>query len=97
MLVGAPPFYTKNRQKLYQNIKTGELKLEDWLSENAKDLLTRLLVKDPNKRLGSGKDGVEDIKNHPWFAGISWDDIYNKTQKPPYKPQLDSEDDVKHF
>ena len=97
MLVGVPPFYTKNRQKLYQNIKSGELKLEDWLSENAKDLLSKLLNKDPNKRLGSGPDGSQEIKDHPWFSNINWDEIYNKTQKPPYTPQLDAEDDVKHF
>ena len=92
-----PPFYTKNRQKLYQNIKSGDLKLEDWLSDNAKDLLSNLLVKDPSKRLGSGSEGSQEIRNHPWFSNISWDDIYNKTQKPPYTPQLDSTDDVKHF
>lgn len=97
MLVGVPPFYTKNRQKLYQNIKSADLKLEDWLSDNAKDLLSKLLIKDPNKRLGGGESDAEDIKKHPWFANISWEDIYNKTQKPPYTPQLDSPDDVKHF
>lgn len=97
MLVGVPPFYTKNRQKLYNNIKNAELKLEDWLSDSAKDLLTKLLTKDPEERLGSGENDSQDIKNHPWFAAISWEDIYNKTQKPPYTPQLDDENDVKHF
>jgi len=97
MLVGVPPFYTKNRQKLYQNIKSAELKLEDWLSDNAKDLLSKLLTKDPNKRLGSGAQDADEIKNHPWFNNISWEDIFNKTQKPPYTPQLDGKDDVKHF
>jgi len=97
MLVGVPPFYTKNRQKLYQNIKSGELKLEDWLSDNAKDLLSKLLIKDPNDRLGSGSSDAQEIRNHAWFANISWEDIYNKTQKPPYTPQLDDITDVKHF
>lgn len=97
MLVGVPPFYTKNRQKLYQNIKSAELTLEDWLSSNAKDLLSKLLTKDPNKRLGSGELGAQEVKDHPFFSNISWDDIYNKTQKPPYTPQLDSDGDVKHF
>lgn len=97
MLIGVPPFYTKNRQKLYHNIANAELKLEDWLSDNAKDLLSKLLVKDPEERLGAGESDSQEIKDHPWFANISWDDIYNKSQKPPYTPQLDNESDVKHF
>uniref|UniRef100_A0A7S3N9S7 non-specific serine/threonine protein kinase n=1 Tax=Euplotes harpa TaxID=151035 RepID=A0A7S3N9S7_9SPIT len=97
MLVGIPPFYTKNRQKLYQNIKSADLKLEDWLSENAKDLLSKLLVKNPSKRLGAGPDGAQEVKNHPFFENISWADIYSKSQNPPYTPQLDAADDVKHF
>lgn len=97
MLVGIPPFYTKNRQKLYQNIQFGELDLPSFLSDEAKDLLTKLLTKDPSKRLGSSNNDAQEVKDHPWFSNISWDDIYNKTQKPPYTPQLDGVDDVKHF
>lgn len=34
---------------------------------------------------------------HPWFACIDWQKIYAKVLAPPYKPQLDRPDDVKHF
>lgn len=78
MLVSIPPFYTKNRQQLYHNIKHEDLKLEDWLSDNAKDLLTRLLDKDPATRLGSSDADADEIKEHPWFASINWDDIFTK-------------------
>lgn len=30
----------------------------------------KLLIKDPNKRLGS--QGVSEIKKHAWFADIDW-------------------------
>jgi hypothetical protein len=33
--------------------------------------------KDPHKRLGAIK-GAEEIKSHPWFNGIDWNDVYNK-------------------
>lgn len=33
----------------------------------AKDLIQRLLVKDPKKRLGSGPDGAENVKKHPFY------------------------------
>jgi serine/threonine protein kinase len=55
MLCGLPPFYSKEREKLYKNIKYADPRLDmPFLSENAKDLCKRLLEKDPNQRLGSG-------------------------------------------
>lgn len=33
----------------------------------ARDLLQRLLCKDPKKRLGSGPTGAQEIKEHPFF------------------------------
>ena len=57
------------------------------ISDHAKDLIQRLLTKDENERLGSNL-GAEDIKAHPWFAGVDWDGILNKRVKPPYIPKL---------
>ena len=68
MLVGLPPFYSKDRQKLYENIKYSEPKLDyPFLSPDAIDLCTKLLNKDPLKRLGSGESDAIEIKEHPWF------------------------------
>lgn len=33
----------------------------------AKDIIQRLLVKDPKKRLGSGPNGAENVKKHPFY------------------------------
>lgn len=33
----------------------------------AKDLIQRLLIKDPKKRLGSGPNGAENVKKHPFY------------------------------
>lgn len=98
MLVGLPPFYSKDREKLYRNIKHSDPKLDyPFLSESAKDLCSGLLTKDPTKRLGNGENGAANIKNHPWFDCIDWSAVENKQLAPPYKPQLDQEGDVKHF
>ena len=67
MLCGLPPFYSKDREKLYRNIKYSDPRLDmPFLSDSAKDLCAKLLEKDPQKRLGQGADGAE-IREHPWF------------------------------
>ncbi len=33
----------------------------------AKDVIQRLLIKDPKKRLGSGPNGAENVKKHPFY------------------------------
>ena len=58
-----------------------------YLSEEVKDLLVKLLEKDNNKRLGSGKGGIEEIKQHPWFKSIDWLVAISRGLKPP-KPVI---------
>ena len=49
MLCGVPPFYSKDRETLYRNIKFAQPKLDyPYLSESARDFLSKLLVKDPS-------------------------------------------------
>ena len=33
-----------------------------------------------------GQNGIEDFKNHPWFAGVDWDTITH--QQAPYIPEV---------
>jgi serine/threonine protein kinase len=44
----------------------GPLKIPKSMSNNAKDLIKKLLCRDPRKRLGANKDS-EEIKEHPFF------------------------------
>lgn len=98
MLCGLPPFYSKDREKLYRNIKYNDPKLDmPYLSDAARDICSKLLTKDPEKRLGAGENGAQELKEHPWFESINWDLIYQKKIPPPYKPQLDTQHDTKHF
>jgi hypothetical protein len=54
------------------------------------------LEKEPSKRLGF-KRGTEEIKEHPFFADMDWNKMYDRKLITPYKPILDSQDDTKHF
>jgi hypothetical protein len=47
-----------------------------------------LARRDPEKRLGSGQYGTQNIKNHPFFAKVNWDKLYKRQIEPPYKPHL---------
>lgn len=56
-----------------------------------------LFHKDPDKRLGSGIDGIKNIRNHPWFAGINYEAFLRKEVKPPFTPIVKGELDVSNF
>ncbi len=56
-----------------------------------------LFVKDPDKRLGSGLKGLEDIQSHPFFKNIDWEAIFKKKIKPPFIPKISSDFDTKYI
>ena len=82
-------------------IDTNEFKkkivLPNNFSEEAKDLITKLLNLDPKQRLGSGPNGFKNLKNHKYFENINWDDLENKKIKPPFIPVIDDPLDLKYF
>ncbi|KAL0485158.1 glucocorticoid-regulated kinase [Acrasis kona] len=98
MLVGIPPFYSDNVQDMYNKILHSDLLLSDQLmTQEVQDLLIRLLERDPRKRLGSGPKGTSEIKNHPFFRGIDWQDVYDKKVVPSFRPKVRSELDTCYF
>jgi len=97
MLTGMPPFYTPNREELFNRIKFSKLKYPSDLSVSARDLLEKLLVKEPELRLGSGTEGAMEIRNHKWFDRVEWDSILLKQVKAPFVPTIKGEIDVSNF
>jgi protein-serine/threonine kinase len=97
MLTGLPPFYTRDREKLFERIKRGELSYPTYVTPEAKGMLKLLISRDPDKRLGGGPGGGNEVKSHGFFAGVSWEDVYERKISPPFKPTLSSDGDVKYF
>ena len=68
MLSGTPPFYDEDNFQLFEIIKKGTYAFDApaWklISNEGKDLIKRLLVTDPDKRIT-----VEELKSHPWING----------------------------
>lgn len=97
MLTGAPPFTAENRKKTIEKILRCKLNLPPYLTSDARDLLRKLLRRQVVQRLGAGPTDAEEIKAHPFFRNIRWDNVVNRSNEPPYKPQLISEDDASQF
>lgn len=57
-----------------------------YISIAAQDLISKLLDVSPKSRLGAKPGGVEDIKKHPFFAGIDWNLLEQKHVLPPFVP-----------
>ena len=79
MLQGIPPFYSTNINTMYEKILRGELRLPQTISSEGRDILSRLLTRDPAKRLGS--NGAQEIRDHPWFRQVRWEDLVAKKVK----------------
>ncbi|KZV23951.1 phototropin-1 [Dorcoceras hygrometricum] len=73
MLYGYTPFRGKTRQKTFANILHKDLKFprRKEVSVQGKQLMYRLLTRDPKNRLGS-REGANEVKQHPFFRGINW-------------------------
>ncbi|XP_013096502.2 RAC-gamma serine/threonine-protein kinase-like isoform X2 [Biomphalaria glabrata] len=97
MMCGRLPFYNKDHDVLFELILLQHVKFPRNLSEEAKSLLSGLLAKKPKQRLGGGEADVADIKSHPFFASINWEDLVAKKITPPFKPQVTSETDTRYF
>jgi serum/glucocorticoid-regulated kinase 2 len=90
MIAGKPPFYSKNWRELFSLITDKPLVMWKEFSAEASDLIERLLEWDPKKWLGSGSNGAENIKKHPFFDSIDWAKL-NKWELPaPFVPRVAS-------
>ncbi|XP_073904884.1 RAC-gamma serine/threonine-protein kinase isoform X2 [Castor canadensis] len=78
MMCGRLPFYNQDHEKLFELILMEDIKFPRTLSSDAKSLLSGLLIKDPNKRLGGGPDDAKEIMRHSFFSGVNWQDVYDK-------------------
>ncbi|KAJ3434809.1 serine/threonine-protein kinase pkga-related [Anaeramoeba flamelloides] len=92
-VAGYPPFGGEEIEEIFQNILDLEIEYDEYFSPELKDFISKLLVTDPNKRLGTR--GSSEIKNHPWFKGIDWDNLYQS--KPAFVPKVVNNHDLKYF
>jgi len=84
MITGLPAFFDNDVQRMYRYKMKAEIQMPDDMDVNAKDIILKFLDKDPSTRL---QNPVE-IKSHPYFASINWDELVTKKIEPPYIPNV---------
>jgi len=84
LLTGRPPFKAQNPYQTFQKIVNLEYEFPQGFPPAAKDMVERLLVLDPQRRLS-----IEHIKNHEFFDGVKFGRSLWRTKAPrlmPYVP-----------
>ncbi|XP_043828001.1 LOW QUALITY PROTEIN: ribosomal protein S6 kinase alpha-4 [Dromiciops gliroides] len=101
LLTGASPFTLEGERNTQAEVSRRILKctppFPSRIGPVAQDLLKRLLEKDPKKRLGSGPQGAQEVKDHPFFQGLDWAALAARKVPAPFRPQIRSELDVGNF
>ena len=106
LLYGSLPFYDVDTNRMYDLITSGSISFPKYIkingkekkykiSDEAKDIINKLLEKDPGIRLG--RKGIKEIKKHPFFSGIKFDSIRNKKIKAPFKPIIQEDNITNNF
>lgn len=83
LLAGRPPFKASNEYQTFQKIVNLDYDFPKGFPSVARDLVEKLLVLDPTKRLT-----VEGIKAHPFFEGVEWGRKLWKAKSPRLKPYV---------
>ena len=97
MTAGFPPFYDENPYAIYEKILSGRIEFGKAFNPIVKDLIKKLLQADIAKRYGCKRAGSEEIKNHRWFKGVSWESVYRREIPPPWAPKLANPSDTHFF
>ena len=96
MLIGYAPFCSEDTNKACYKVvnfkKYLKIPSQSNISNEAIDLIFKLVN---NAEIRLGINGVDEIKKHPFFNGVDWENIINS--KAPFIPELESEFDSKYF
>mmetsp|Transcript_9435 Transcript_9435/g.18715 ORF Transcript_9435/g.18715 Transcript_9435/m.18715 type:complete len:591 (+) Transcript_9435:332-2104(+) len=88
LLTGLPPFYSYDQNEVVHGILNKTLEFPRHVSPEARDLVERLLDRNPQTRLGSQR-GFQEIEEHPFFQSIDWTTLSSRNLAPPFRPPAD--------
>lgn len=82
MLTGMPPFYDDDLKVLYENIRRGVLDFPRTVNNTARELIKALLSRSPAQR-----PKLADVKAHPFFRKVNWEQLAQRVVSPPVRPR----------
>ncbi|KAG0351028.1 hypothetical protein BGZ54_003456 [Gamsiella multidivaricata] len=90
-LTGYPPFMDEAPEAIFKNILNHDIQWPEYgLSWEAHDLINKLLSRDPSQR-----PSPAELKAHPFFRGVDWENIRN--QEAPFIPAPNDDMDTSYF
>ena len=89
MLTGMPPWYTKEREVLFERVCRAALEFPSHVSKPAKNIISGLLIRDVSKRLGVRGRGVREVMEQEFYSHINWKQLFERKLAPPFRPRRD--------
>ena len=86
LLVGQPPFYSSNVDRVYEKIARDEVKFPPTVRQEPRRLIEALLQRHPSARLGATNGGTE-VKTHTFFDGVDWQAVFDLQVETRFCPQ----------
>uniref|UniRef100_A0A8B9J8X6 Protein kinase C n=1 Tax=Astyanax mexicanus TaxID=7994 RepID=A0A8B9J8X6_ASTMX len=93
MLIGQSPFHGHDEEELFQSIRTDDPCYPRWLTRDARDILIKLFVREPERRLGI----KGNIRQHSFFRDTDWNALEKRQVEPPFRPTVKSASDCSNF
>uniref|UniRef100_A0AAY4EK10 Protein kinase C n=2 Tax=Denticeps clupeoides TaxID=299321 RepID=A0AAY4EK10_9TELE len=93
MLIGQSPFHGRDEEELFQSIRTDDPCYPRWLPKEARDILVKLFVREPERRLGVRGN----IRAHLFFRDTDWNALEKRQVEPPFRPTVKSPSDCSNF
>jgi len=93
MLAGYPPFVPDEKKTIFEAIISSQPDIPYFFMPAAKDIIQTLLVVDSEKRVPGG---ATELKKHPWFSDIDWDQLLNQPTG-PLNPEIEKDADTHNF
>ena len=97
MLLQQSPFRGEDEDEIYDAILADEPLYPIHMPRDSVSILQKLLMREPELRLGSGPTDAQEIMSHAFFRNINWDDFRDKKVAPPFKPEIKSATDTSNF
>jgi len=86
LFTGMNPFDASDFDAVLHNILNTKIQVPPEVVPTGKDLIEKLLQRNPKLRLCSGPTGSAEIQNHDFYESIDWKKMMVKSIKAPYKP-----------